>query len=41
MNTRGSGSFLDYYNIVVSSMGGMTITNLGLMFHVLAFSNGV
>ena len=41
MNTRGSGSFLDYYNIVVSSIGGMTITNLGLIFHILASSNGV
>ena len=36
MNTRGSSSFLDYYNIVVSSIGGITITSLKLIFHILA-----
>ena len=41
MNTRGSGSFLDYYNIIVSSIGGMTIANLGLTFRVLASGDGV
>ena len=41
MNTKGFGSFLDYYNIVVSSIGGITITSLGLAFRVLAFSDGV
>ena len=41
MNTKGFNSFLNYYNIVVSSMGGITITSLGLTFHVLASGNGV
>ena len=41
MNTGGSGSFLDYCDVVVSSIGGMTIINLRLTFHVLAFGDGV
>ena len=41
MNTKGFNSFLNYYNIVVSFIGGMTIINLKLVFYVLAFSNGV
>ena len=41
VNTKGFGSFLDYYNIVVSSIGGITITNLGLVFCVLASSNSI
>ena len=41
MNTRGFNSFLNYYNIVVGSIGGITITNLGLIFYILAFNNGV
>ena len=40
-NTKGSGSFLNYYNIVVSFIGGITITNLKLTFYILAFSNSV
>ena len=41
VNTGRSGSFLDYYNIVVGSIGGITIINLKLTFRVLAFSNSV
>ena len=41
MNTEGSGSFLDYYNIVVSSIGGMTIANSELAFYILASNNSV
>ena len=41
VNIKGFSSFSDYYNIVVSSMGGITITNLGLIFCVLAFSNSI
>ena len=36
-----SSSFLDYYNTVVGSIGGITITGLGLVFHILASSDGV
>ena len=41
MNTGGSGSFSDYYNVVVGSIGGITITGLGLAFCVLASGDGV
>ena len=41
MNTGGSGSFLNYYNIVVGSIGGITITSLKLAFYILAFSNSI
>ena len=41
MNTGGFGSFLDYYDIVIGFMGGITIAGLGLVFYILAFSNGV
>ena len=41
MNTGGSGSFLNYYNIVVSSIKGITITSLELIFHILTFSDGI
>ena len=41
MNTKGSDSFLDYYNIVVSSIGEIIITNSGLIFHILISSNGI
>ena len=41
MNTKGSSSFLDYYNIVVSSIGGITIINLKLIFRVLTSSDGI
>ena len=41
MNTRGSSSFLNYYNIVISSIGGITIANLELIFYILAFNNGI
>ena len=39
--TKGSSSFLDYYNIVVGSIEGITIVNLGLVFRVLASSNSI
>jgi len=38
VNTRGSSSFSDCYNIVVGSTSGITIASLGLIFRVLAFS---
>ena len=41
MNTKGFSSSLNYYNIVVSSIKGITIANLGLIFRVLASSNGI
>ena len=41
VNTGGSSSFLDCYKAVVGSIGGVTITGLGLTFHVKGFKNGV
>ena len=41
MNTRGSGSFLNSYKAVVSSIGGVTIASLGLVFHILAFRDDI
>ena len=41
MNTGGSGSFLNYYNVVVGFIKGMTIASLKLIFYILAFSNGI
>ena len=41
MNTGGSSSFLNCYNIVVNSIGGITIANSGLTFHVLTSGDGV
>ena len=39
VNTRGSSSFLNYYNTVVGFTGGITIASLGLAFRILASSN--
>ena len=41
MNIKGFSSFLDYYKAVVGFIGGITIVNLGFIFCVLAFSNGI
>ena len=41
MNTRGFSSFLNYYSIVVGSIGGITIASLGLAFYILAFSDSI
>ena len=41
MNTRGSSSFSDHYKAVVGSIGGVTITSLGLAFRVLAFRDDI
>ena len=41
VNTGGSGSFLNYYNIIVGFIRGITIINLKLIFCILAFSNSV
>ena len=41
MNTKGLGSFSDYYKAVVSFIGGVTIASLGLTFRVLAFRNDI
>jgi len=39
VNIGGSSNYLDYYSVVVSFTSGITITGLGLVFHVLASSN--
>jgi hypothetical protein len=41
MNTKGSNSFLDYYKAVISSIKGVIITSLGLVFYILAFKNSI
>ena len=41
MNTGGSGSFLDHYEAVIGFIGGVTITSLGLVFHIKGFRNGI
>ena len=41
MNTRGLGSFSDRYKAVVGFIKGVTITSLGLVFHVLTFRDNI
>ena len=41
MNTKGSNSFLDHCEAVVSSIGGVTIASLGLAFRVKGFRNSI
>ena len=41
MNTRGSGSFSDHFKAVVDFIGGVTIANSGLAFHISAFRDDI